>query len=498
VQILVQQNRAANMTKLLLRLRLLISPNRAKRLWLGFLASFAGLMAILINPVFASTSSATPNSVTPIPSHTSQAPDLSACQISSGQPNFFLPSVASSEPSNSEPSNSEILNILQESWIAYRDRFIQGDGRVIDREANDRTVSEGQAYAMLRAVMINDPDTFTRTFAWAENNLRRKDEAGEPTDTLWAWKWGQHSSGEWRILDQNFASDADLDAVVALIFASRRWNCSQYLDVAREKLNDLWELSTGTIRRKQYFIPGPKEVFWNETSGYILNSSYLAPYAFRLFAQVDPDHRWMRLVNSSYDALAQEVALSEVGLPSDWVAINPRNGRFQPLPAANSLKTQYGFDAYRVWWRVAWDAAWFQERKADRFLHRNLSHLEELWQTEQQIPARIDLTGAAIVDYEATSQYAMLYYAFKQVNPEVAEQIYQQKLMPSYNNGFWDSDTAYYTQNLAWFGLLPAAPPNEFLHTEARRPLWFRSLFFSSVICSVIASQLLSSFVPGS
>jgi endo-1,4-beta-D-glucanase Y len=467
-------------TKLLLRLRLPVSLSRTKRwLWFGFLASFAGLLTLLVNPVFAIPSLVDTNSAKARASTISTSSDLT-CQSPLGQ--------TISLPSGISTTSPETLNILQESWMAYRDRFIQADGRVIDREANDRTVSEGQAYAMLRAVMINDPDTFNRTFIWAENNLRRKDEAGEPTDTLWAWKWGRHSSGEWRILDQNFASDADLDAAVALILAARRWDCPQYLEGAREKLTDLWELSTGTIRRKQYFIPGPKEVFWNETDGFILNSSYFAPYAFRLFAQVDPAHRWMRLVNSSYDALNQDAALSEVGLPSDWVAVNPRNGRFQPLPASNTLRTQYGFDAYRVWWRVAWDAAWFQERKADRFLRRHLTHLEELWQTEQRIPARIDLTGAAIVDYEATSQYAMLHYAFEQVNPDVAEQIYQQKLMPQYNNGFWDSDIAYYTQNLAWFGLFPTAAPSEFLHADARCTHWFCSHFFSSLIRSVTAS----------
>jgi endoglucanase len=49
----------------------------------------------------------------------------------------------------------------------------------------------------------------------------------------------------------------------------------------------------------------------------------------------------------------------------------------------------------------------------------------------------------------------MLYPALLQVAPETAEEIYQQKLLPAYQDGFWDSDTAYYTQNLAWFGLLP-------------------------------------------
>ncbi|WP_416669962.1 glycosyl hydrolase family 8 [Egbenema bharatensis] len=489
------------MTKLLLRLHLSLSLNRAKqRLWLGFLTSFAALMTILINPVLANPNPVNPADSNPPtvadspsllltqPVDTNPAPtdrtDSSqpVCPNSSRQTVLSLPPIASAEVS------PERLAILRESWLTYRDRFIQADGRVIDREDNDRTVSEGQAYAMLRAVMINDPDTFDRTFIWAENNLRRKDEAGEPTDSLWAWKWGEHDSGEWRILDANFASDADLDAAYALILAARRWNCSAYLDIAREKLNDLWELSTGTLRRRQYFIPGPKEAFWNDADGYILNSSYFAPYAFRLFAQVDPDHRWMRLVNSSYEALERDANLSRVGLPSDWVAINPRTGRFQPLPASHPLITRYGFDAYRVWWRITWDAAWFQERKADRFLRRNLSHLEDLWQTEQQIPARIDLSGAAIVDYEATSQYAMLYYAFSRLNPDVAEEIYQQKLLPAYNNGIWDNDTAYYTQNLVWFGLLPTAAPREFLQTEARTPCWFSFHFLSSVIRSATAS----------
>lgn len=385
---------------------------------------------------------------------------------------FNSGSVLSSQfslPSGSTASDPTVehFDILQQSWLAYRDRFIQADGRVIDREANDRTVSEGQAYAMLRAVMINDPDTFVRTLTWAENNLSRQDEAGNKTDSLWAWKWGRTSAGEWRTIDANFASDADLDAVTALILASRRWNCPELLELAQTKLQDLWQLSTRDIAGQRYFLPGSPEVFQPQPDQTILNPSYLAPYAFRLFAQVDGDRDWLSLVDSSYDVLNQSAALSEVNLPSDWVVLNAETGEFQPLPAGNSLKTQYGFDAYRVWWRIAWDAAWFEEPRADRYLQQHLPHLQQLWQNQQQIPALLDLQGQPIADYEATSQYAMLHYAFQVTDPELADQIYQQKLMPPYRNGFWDSDSAYYAQNLAWFGLLPAAPPNELLQAEA-------------------------------
>ncbi|MGH8002475.1 MAG: glycosyl hydrolase family 8, partial [Brasilonema sp.] len=133
--------------------------------------------------------------------------------------------------------------LLAQSWEIYRKRFIQGDGRVIDYEAGDRSTSEGQAYAMLRAVLINDPATFALTLNWGENNLQRQVD-GKRADNLWAWKWGRNADGNWGTIDSNFASDSDIDAITALILASRRWNRPEYLSLAKAKLQDLWNLST--------------------------------------------------------------------------------------------------------------------------------------------------------------------------------------------------------------------------------------------------------------
>jgi endoglucanase len=348
-------------------------------------------------------------------------------------------------------------DLLQQSWEAYRHRFIQADGRVIDREAGDRSTSEGQAYAMLRAVMIDDPETFALTLQWAEENMQRR----EFGDTLWVWKWGQNAAGNWGVLDANFASDGDMDAVTALILAARRWNRPEYLELARIKLADLWELSTvavpsrsGTVR---YFLPGPRAAFQPDAARIYINPSYLAPYAYRLFAQVDPSRDWLSLVDSSYQVFNQAAAVSAVGLPSDWVVFNTTTGEFVPMASASPLRTIYGFDAYRVWWRVSIDADWFDDPQAKQFLQQHLPPLQTMWRSQQMIPAQIDLQGRPLVDYESTAQYAMLYTAFRLIDPETAAQIQQQKLMPPYRDGFWDSDTAYYTQNLAWFALFPSA-----------------------------------------
>ena len=373
------------------------------------------------------------------------------------------PEVEVNDASQLEP---DVGQRLDESWQVYKQQFIQGDGRVIDREASDRTVSEGQAYALLRAVMANDPTTFSLVLNWSESNLRVQEE-GAAVHQLWAWKWGRDEANQWGILDANFASDADLDACVALILAARRWNQPQYEALAQAKLADLWALSTVPIPNRQQlagsrlFIPGPKESFQPSLTEVILNPSYLAPYAFRLFAQVDPDHDWLTLVDSSYDVLTQSAKVSEVGLPGNWVTLDLTTGSYRPVDQSTdqstNLSSHYGFDSYRVWWRVALDAALAKEPRATAYLEQHLTPLTDWWQTTGAVPAEIGLGGEALVEYDSSSQYGMLYPALAQTSPAIAEQIFDQALLPLYRQGIWESDTAYYAQNLIWLGLYPMA-----------------------------------------
>ncbi|MCC5605535.1 glycosyl hydrolase [Nostoc sp. CHAB 5834] len=352
------------------------------------------------------------------------------------------------------PESTPNRELLAQSWASYRQRFIQSDGRVIDYEASDRSTSEGQAYALLRAVLINDPATFALTLNWSENNLQRQ-VGGKRTDSLWAWKWGRKEDGNWGVIDSNFASDGDIDAITALVLASRRWHQPEYLKLAKLKLQDLWNLSTiSKTQGKRYLLPGPVAAFVPDASTIYLNPSYFAPYAFRIFAQVDPQHDWLSLVDSSYQVLEDSAKLSKVGLPSDWVALNTKTGQYQTLPASSSLKSLYSFDSYRVWWRLSLDAAWFKSPQAQRYLVTSTQHLQKLW-SKQSIPARIDLQGKPLVDYEATSQYAMLYAAMQLVEPAIAQELLVKKILPQYKQGIWGDQSTYYTQNLAWLGLLP-------------------------------------------
>lgn len=352
-------------------------------------------------------------------------------------------------------TEAELETLLSESWQVYRQQFIQQDGRVIDFEAGDRTVSEGQAYAMLRAVLIDDRDTFDRTLNWAESNLRRSD-GDKMIDQLWAWKWGKLASGEWGLIDINFATDADIDAAFALVLAAEQWQDDRYLELARLKLADIWKYSTVDADGDRYLLPGPKAAFQTAETIY-LNPSYLAPYAFRVFAEVDPSHDWLKLVDTSYQILEDSASLSALGLPGDWVALNLTTGEFEAVPLESLLKNQYGFDAYRVWWRIAWDAALFDSSQAQQYLLTYLRPLQDLWLTEQFIPAEFDLAGNPLVSYDTIAQYSMLYSGFRAVNPMIANDIYYRQIAPEYQSGIWDNPSAYYSQNLVWLGIFPPA-----------------------------------------
>ncbi len=411
--------------------------------------SFPAILLLIVTPAITGCEQ---RDLTPPPPVVIETPSEPAPPVVTVAPLDPAPVKQQLDPSlPTEPSPA----LLTESWHAYRQRFIQEDGRVIDWETESRSTSESQAYAMLRAVFADDPETFSRTLQWAEDNLARpsSSQPGAPLqDHLWSWNWGKRSD-RWGVLDPNFATDADLDAATALILAARRWNKPEYLSLAKLKIKDIWELSTAKLSDQRYLLPGPKVAFV-QGDRLQLNPSYFTPYAFRLFASVDPERNWLSLVESSYQVLENSSSLSAKGLPSNWIETTPK-GTFQAITPPSKLNSHYSFDAYRVWWRVSLDATWFNAPEARQYLTKHLESFRQAWQQDQRIWAQYSLDGSPLATYEATSQYGMLYPAFKLIDPAIAAEMFQFKLLSRYKDGLWDDESAYYSQNLAWLGLFP-------------------------------------------
>jgi endoglucanase len=257
--------------------------------------------------------------------------------------------------------------------------------------------------------------------------------------------------------------DADQDAALALLFASRRWNAPAYRDEARDMLRGIWDRETAVVGGRRVVVAGD----WARGSGSggagqpTVNPSYLAPYTYRVFAQADPDHPWMDLVGSSYVLLDQISRSPELGgaagLVGNWVMLNPRTGA--PVPASEATlgagANLFSYDASRVLWRLALDWVWFKDDRARRAIDAIELPARELAQNGKLVAAyRLDGTPAA--GYEALSMYAgSLGGLLIGGDRETMHRVFAEKILGQYaddpNGAYFGDAGNYYDQNWAWF-----------------------------------------------
>lgn len=357
----------------------------------------------------------------------------------------LAPLLAFSVASSPAAAASDAGEILRESWKAYVARFIQADGRVVDPDAGGISTSEGQSYAMLRAVWLRDRRIFDKTYEWGRRNLN----AGVRNDRLWAWKWGKSAQGRWQVLDPAFATDADQDVALALILASATWKEERYKEEAQAILADLWRLATHDVNGRRFLLAGDKLC---ERQTCRLNPSYYAPYAYRIFARYDGSRDWRALVDSSYYLLTTSAELTATRLPPDWIVLDTATGQ---LSLPEGKPGSFSYDALRVYWRVAMDWELFRDPRADRYLNNTLPWLINRWEASGRLPAAVSSGGRPLAQYEAGEMLAALMPAMRARRPDIAARM-ERKLRSVYRNGLWADQAGtqhtYYLQNWAWFG----------------------------------------------
>lgn len=342
--------------------------------------------------------------------------------------------------------------LLQSSWINYSEFFINDDGRVVDDRFNDVTTSEGQSYAMLRSVWVDDREAFDKSWAWTKENLDR------PQDNLFGWRWGKRQDASYGFLEnggENSASDADSDIALSLILASRRWNDERYLEEARQILPDIWAHLTTEVSGKRYLMAGN----WaNLPEGVVINPSYFAPYAWRIFGQVDQEREWASLIDPAYELLERSSwenldKRQAVGLPPDWLLLNREDSSLSEAPEEH-LTTNYSFDALRVPWRIGVDYLWNQEEKAKAYLERSFQFLADYYEQNGRLAGWYSHDGQVLGDKENPAMYAASLGYFSLFKPDLAIRIYQDKIIQLYATDLdsFNEDLPYYEQNWLWFG----------------------------------------------
>lgn len=332
--------------------------------------------------------------------------------------------------------------LLADSWSAYIRHFIQEDGRVIDHKGGGHSTSEGQTYAMLRAVWMQDVGTFEKVYRWSTTNLR----GPHRQDKLLAWKWGRKDDQTWTILDKNSASDADVLLAYTLLLAAERFKTPSYHTQALEVLADVWALDTAEVGGARYLLAGD----WRPDAGPLpLNPSYLMPFALSAFQQADPAHDWNAVRESSYRVL--ETCRSKVGLPTDWCWLEA-DGRLWIQNDPTQKFSDFGFEAFRVYWNLTASFRWDKDSRAQALLTR-MGWLNDWWRIRRELPAIITVSGIPRETWRSLGMYGAFYPALALEDSTQANLLYRQGIEPTYKDGRWGEPNDYYVQNWIWFGL---------------------------------------------
>jgi endoglucanase len=214
----------------------------------------------------------------------------------------------------------------QHESASFLDRYVQDDGRVVRHDQGGDTVSEGQAYGLLLAVAAGDEDRFARIWDWTRTHLRRP-------DGLLAWRWA-----DGHVVDDEPATDADLDTARALLLASKRFDEPRYRDAAMDMKRAIVDGETTWAANRTVLVAGP----WARDGTIIVNPSYWSPKAFQQLG--------FEKVEQSSRQLTER--LLESGLPPDWARVEPF-GIFPSAPPSSGGDPVYSYDAVRLPVRLA-------------------------------------------------------------------------------------------------------------------------------------------------
>jgi endo-1,4-beta-D-glucanase Y len=335
-------------------------------------------------------------------------------------------------------------------WNSFSTRFIDSNtGRVFDPNSDERTTSEGQAYSLFFALAANDPATFDRVLAWTQSNLA----AGDLSTHLPAWLWGKDKDGQWKILDPNPASDADVWTAYTLIEAGRLWRSQADTNLGRGMLALIAKSEVANLPGfGPMLLPGPSG-FQHHSGVFTINPSYVPLFLFERLAVFDPSGPWRQIALGVPRLLEQS---SRHDFAMDWVEYVPGDG-FYPVAGqysgetATSVDPCGSYDAIRVY---LW-AGFINPADAERASILNAIAAMSAYLAHHDVPPEkvsdqglpSEQTGpigfsAALVPYLR---------AMPNSSRAAAAQIIRLSAQRNAASGLYGKDPAYYDQCLALF-----------------------------------------------
>jgi endoglucanase len=248
---------------------------------------------------------------------------------------FFIGSMASSQTLSVQPLR--VMGTLPSAdWEAYRTRFVEDNGRVVDTANGNISHSEGQGYGLLLALAASDRRSFEQIWNFTFTELLIRD------DGLTAWKWDPAAKP--RVTDRNNASDGDLLIAYALAKAGAAWQEPRYTTAATKLAKAIGKSTFSRSGRSLVLLPGAQGFgAGDRPDGPVVNLSYWVFETFPVLAALAPEYEWNRVWRDGV-LLLQQATSGRVRLPADWISL--QNG-LQPKPA-DGFPPEFGYNSLRI------------------------------------------------------------------------------------------------------------------------------------------------------
>ena len=332
-------------------------------------------------------------------------------------------------------------------WDSYTRLMIDGQGRVVDHSAQDRTTSEGQAYGMFFSLVADDRTHFEKLLHWTETNLAD----GDLTVRLPAWSWGRNPDGAWKVIDPNPASDADLWMAYTLIEAGRLWHDSRYDKLGRVMASHIAQQEVVLVPGVGATLVGGPVGFHPSEQTWLLNPSYLPPSVLTYLATAIPGGPWREVRDSLEPMISGETGN---GFAMDWVVAGSGMHASPPpakLATGSSDAVPVGsYDAIRVYlWLGLADA----QTPGLESLLAATSGMASYIKTQGNPPLAVNARGV-VLDRNAPVGFSAAVIPYLSAVGMKAQQKAQfDRLLASRDpvTGLYGSNAAYYDQNLALF-----------------------------------------------
>ncbi|MCW5715574.1 MAG: endoglucanase [Bauldia sp.] len=220
-------------------------------------------------------------------------------------------------------------------WPAYKARFVEPGGRVVDNANGSISHSEGQGYGMLLAYFAGDEASFRQIWRFTDRQLYVR------SDGLAAWRWEPNAVPP--ITDMNNATDGDILIAYALALAGEAWGDAALTAAATEIAEAIGRETIADNGTFTYILPGVLGFKASDRAdGPVVNISYWVFEALPVLSRLAPAYPW-EAVTSSGIALLNQSRTGPAELPPEWSSL----ANIRPQPASGFDRV-FGYNAIRI------------------------------------------------------------------------------------------------------------------------------------------------------